>query len=376
MEPQFATDYTAIIEKADRIDPVEYRKTRNYVDGAVTYLSPCISRGVISTRQVLETVLAKGYKIPEIESFVKELCWRDYFQRVGQVKDLNREIKQAQVPVSNYEISVAVLEGKTGINAIDEAIQQIYRIGYMHNPCRMYTASLVCNIGKSHWLNPSQWLYYHLLDGDWASNTCSWQWVAGANSSKKYYANQENINKYALTNQSNAFLDVSYEELEQMETPDSFLLTKKFVPEIFLSSASIPKIDVELPTFIYNYYNLDPLWHLEEKGNRILLIEPDFFSQYPISKKCIDLMLALSENIPGIQVFAGSFQSFTDTWQVENIYFKEHPLNIGYKGTKEPRDWIAEDGFVNLSASEVLISQGLDAYFKSTEIGRLPYAKP
>lgn len=37
---------------------------------------------------------------------------------------------------------------------------------------------------------------------------------------------------------------------------------------------------------------------------------------------------------------------------------------------------VGGDGFVNLSASEVLISQGLDAYFVSSEIGRLPYAKP
>jgi flavin reductase (DIM6/NTAB) family NADH-FMN oxidoreductase RutF len=37
---------------------------------------------------------------------------------------------------------------------------------------------------------------------------------------------------------------------------------------------------------------------------------------------------------------------------------------------------LGDDGFVNLSASEVLISQGLDAYFTSSEIGRLPYAKP
>ncbi len=39
-------------------------------------------------------------------------------------------------------------------------------------------------------------------------------------------------------------------------------------------------------------------------------------------------------------------------------------------------DIVGEDGFVNLSAAEVLISQGLDAYFISKEIGRLPYAKP
>ena len=35
-------------------------------------------------------------------------------------------------------------------------------------------------------------MYYHLLDGDWASNALSWQWVAGSNASKKYYANQAN----------------------------------------------------------------------------------------------------------------------------------------------------------------------------------------
>jgi flavin reductase (DIM6/NTAB) family NADH-FMN oxidoreductase RutF len=37
---------------------------------------------------------------------------------------------------------------------------------------------------------------------------------------------------------------------------------------------------------------------------------------------------------------------------------------------------IGPDGFVDLSGENVLISQGLDAYFVSKEIGRLPYAKP
>lgn len=37
---------------------------------------------------------------------------------------------------------------------------------------------------------------------------------------------------------------------------------------------------------------------------------------------------------------------------------------------------IGEDGFVALSEAEVLISQGLDAYFVSKPVGRLPYAKP
>lgn len=37
---------------------------------------------------------------------------------------------------------------------------------------------------------------------------------------------------------------------------------------------------------------------------------------------------------------------------------------------------VGPDGFVALSEAEILISQGLDAYFISKEIGRLAYAKP
>ena len=338
----FETDYKTILNKIDNIDPVQYGKSRNFVDGAVSYLSPYISRGVISTKQVFENVLRKGYKMPEVGSFVRELCWRDYFQRVGQVKDLNQEIKQPQVTILNHEIPSQILSATTGITAIDTALKVLYNHGYMHNHCRMYTASLVCNIAKSHWYHPAQWMYYHLLDGDWASNSCSWQWVAGSNSNKKYYANQENINKYTHTDQHNTYLDASYEILEVMETPNQLLDTQKFIPAVALPQTSNILIDPILPTFIYNYYNLDPLWHKDETGNRILLIEPDFISAYPISKKCMDFMLALSQNIPGLQVFVGSFKEFSDKHKPADIYYKEHPLNVGYSGTIQSRDWISE----------------------------------
>jgi len=343
MDLQFTTDYKTILEKIDNIDPTKYARTRNFVDGAVTHLSPYISRGVISTKQVLQVVLEKGFKISQIEKFVKELCWRDYFQRVGQEKDLDHEIKQPQITVSNYKISSQVINANTGIEGIDQAISHLYETGYMHNHCRMYTASLVCNIAQSHWYHPAQWLYYHLLDGDWASNACSWQWVAGANSSKKYYANQENINRYTHTSQASTYLDKPYEELAVMQTPVQLSDTQKLNFEHELPATQTIQINTKLPTFIYNYYNLDPLWHKDEPGNRVLLIEPEFFSKYPVSKKCIDFMLALSKNIPGIQIYTGSFKSLLNADTVENIYYKEHPFNKGYSGSKDERDWIAED---------------------------------
>jgi deoxyribodipyrimidine photo-lyase len=343
MKHVFETDYEAILLKIEEINPVKYGHSRNYIDGAVTYLSPYISRGVISTKQVLQSVIQKGFQLEQIESFVKELCWRDYFQRVGQVKDLNEDIKQAQMDVSNCSISKAVVNASTGIMGIDNAINQLYENGYMHNHCRMYTAALVCNVAKSHWHLPSKWMYYHLLDGDVASNNCSWQWVAGANSNKKYFANQENINKYARTNQSNTFLDIPYEKLTQIKIPKELVETLEINLETILPVGQKLSVTPNLPSFIYNYYNLDPLWHQQEEGNRILLLEPSFFEAYPVSEKCMKFMFDLAQNIPNIQVYVGSFDSLKTKYKLCDCFFKEHPLNSGYVGIEEPRDWICDE---------------------------------
>ena len=58
----FETSTTKILERVEKIDPVEYGRTRNFLDGAVTRLSPYVSRGVISPKYVLDTVIKKGYK--------------------------------------------------------------------------------------------------------------------------------------------------------------------------------------------------------------------------------------------------------------------------------------------------------------------------
>lgn len=72
--PIFETGYEFVINRLKSIDPISYGKTRNYINGDVTYLSPYISRGVISTRLILKSVLDRGYKLAEIETFVKELA--------------------------------------------------------------------------------------------------------------------------------------------------------------------------------------------------------------------------------------------------------------------------------------------------------------
>ena len=345
---EFTTDYNLILEKVRHINPVQYAKTRNFINGAVTYLSPYISRGVISVKHVLELMLEKGYKSYQIEKFLQELAWREYYQRVWQVKcDLIwKDLKQPQRDSQHHQMITALQNATTGISAIDEQINNLYATGYMHNHTRMYVAAIACNIAKAHWLQPSRWLYYHLLDGDIASNNCSWQWVAGAFASKKYYCNQENINRHTHSKQQNTFLDKPYEEITDMLIPDALKASNAIPLQSSLPLTTLPVIDNTKPALIYNGYNIDPAWRKNEDVNRILLLEPSHFSSYPVSEKVIAFIINLSKNIAGIQVYCGEVSMLQSLYKEskfsasEAFIAKEHPAFSHYPGIKDSRDWM------------------------------------
>jgi deoxyribodipyrimidine photo-lyase len=345
----FPTSYPQITERINQINPVQYSKTRNFINGAVTYLSPYISRGAISVKQVIEAVWQKGYKPDQIEKFLQELAWREYFQRVWQHTgdEIWNDIRYPQPGVQHHQMINAVEHAETGIDLIDKQIKKLYHIGYMHNHVRMYTASIVCNMANAHWLQPSKWMYYHLLDGDIASNNCSWQWVAAAFASKKYYFNQENVNKYSFGKQQNTFIDKPYEEIISMPVPDILKPTHDVALQTTLPVTKIPGLDINKPTLIYNSYNLDVKWRKNEDVNRILLLEPSHFEKYPVSEKVIQFVIDLSKNIEGIQIYTGEIYDLN----FENglVVSKEHPLFTYYPGIKDNRDWIFSDvtGYYN-----------------------------
>ena len=324
------------------IRPAAYSGTRNFSNGAVTYLGPYISRGVITTRMVYDQILEMNIPWKQAEKLVQELAWRDYWQNIWIEKgeEINQDLRNKQFPVSSSEIPNAIVHAQTGIDAVDSAIQKLYATGYMHNHMRMYVASICCNLAQCHWLTPAKWLYSHLLDGDVGSNQLSWQWVCGSNSNKKYYANQSNINRYFYSSQKRTFLDVSYEVLSSMEVPE--VLRKTISPQFDgnLPSNSTSNLEKERATVIYNYYNLDPFWHRNESVQRVFLIEPSVFAKYPISKKCMDFALQLGSNIPELNVYVGEFDSLQNDLQTEEIVFKEHPLSSHYNGQQEPRTWL------------------------------------
>lgn len=274
----------------------------------------------------------------EVERLVQELAWRDFFQNVWKQKgdQIFTDVKQPQEQVENHGIPTAILKGETGIQILDDAVKTLYETGYLHNHLRMYLASVCCNIAHCHWSEPAKWLYSNLLDGDLASNHLSWQWVAGSFSTKKYFANQDNLNKYFGGSQKNTFLDIDCSEFETLKTPEILKETEKFSLKTNLGDFRNSTLNHE-KTLIYTYYNLDPTWHQDEDFQRVFLLEPSLLEKYPVTKKVLDFALKLSKNIPDLKIYVGEFSTLNDIISTENIYYKENPTNSHFEGTKEKR---------------------------------------
>lgn len=338
----FPADHTSLQKRIESIDPRAYAESRNYLTGAVTRLSPYISRGLISTKQIMSHLSEKKYRFEETENLLKELAWRDYFQRVWQHKNIDEDILQKQPGVISQGVPENFLTASTGIHSLDEAITALYETGYMHNHLRMYVAAYACNHLGCHWHAPAQWMYHHLIDGDWASNACSWQWVAGANSKKKYFANQENINRYTGSTQSGTFLDVSYEALPEAKPAGNKPKCLPFDSRTPMPATQIPVLNPLLDTAVYTPYNLDPNWRNNRPMNRVLILEPQLLDAFPISKKVLDFILSLGEGIPQLKIFTGSFADLKSIC-IGQIFYKEHPLSRHFTGICDSRDWMCEE---------------------------------
>jgi len=321
-------------EKLLALDPVKYQATRNYLGGS-TKLSVYITRGVITLPQIKDH-LSKNFTSKQNFKLIYELAWREYWQREWKIRGdaIFEDIKNKQESVESTDLSLNILNATTGIQALDTGINQLYETGYVDNHMRMWLSGLICNIAHTKWQKGASWMYYHLLDGDPASNFLSWQWVAGTFSSKRYLPSQENINKYTKTTQHNTFLDLSYEELGTINTPD--VLKERFSEILSWSppKSSDLKIDKSKPTVLYHSFWLNKNWRKEINANRILVLEPAWFAKFSVSPKVTDSILQIAGEIPGIQIFVGDINKLTPDLG-KDIYYMSHPSAVNWPGHAE-----------------------------------------
>ncbi|WP_232621618.1 FAD-binding domain-containing protein [Thioclava electrotropha] len=189
----------------------DYAQGRNFDHGAgrhrdVSQLSPYLRRRLVLEREAVARALdAHG---PEAaEKFVQEVLWRGYFKgwlehrpnvwaryRDGLAQDL-----AALDDAPDLSARVAEAEvGRSGIACFDAWARELRETGYLHNHARMWFASIWIFTLRLPWRIGADFFYRHLLDGDPASNTLSWRWVAGLHTRGKFYAAEAgNIARYS-----------------------------------------------------------------------------------------------------------------------------------------------------------------------------------
>ncbi|MDX1932761.1 MAG: FAD-binding domain-containing protein [Capsulimonadales bacterium] len=339
----FPTDYESILARLQSIDPERYDSTRNYLDGAVTRLSPYLTHGALTLPDVRDFAYLRAGKRASYR-LVFELAWREYFRRVWW--DLGdgifSDIKRPQAPVREaVGLPTALLNAATGIEAIDASVRDLYETGYVHNHARLWTAMLAANIAQVRWNAGADWYYYHLLDGDLASNTLSWQWVAGTFSSKKYYANQENLNRFDRKHrQQGTFLEVPPEELADLPIPEALREVRSPERDCVLPLSEPIRVEPGATVRLYHPWSLNPRWRQGPDAVRILVLEPSHFARFPMSERRMDFLLALARNIPGLRVYVGEAGELPGLAEAGEVVSLAHPATRHFPGCKDRPAWL------------------------------------
>ena len=190
-----------------------YSETRNFGDGVpddgarqnVSQLSPWLYAGLIGEAEIIGAVLSQ-HRPQAAESFISEVFWRVYFKGYLEHRPTIWRASCEQRGAALAEIGrnsglrtahSAAVVGRTGIAALDHWARELVETGYLHNHARMWFASIWIFTLRLDWTLGADFFLRHLIDGDAASNTLSWRWVAGLHTKgKTYLARADNIARY------------------------------------------------------------------------------------------------------------------------------------------------------------------------------------
>jgi len=196
----------------------EYSKLRNFDFGPdnrsnISCLSPYITHGIINELEVIDKSLKK-FSFAKNEKFIQEVLWRTYWKgwlelRPNVWSDYLIELKNLKDEFKSNQNFLNAIEGKTNIECFNQWVSELKENNYLHNHTRMWFASIWIFTLELPWQLGAEFFMQHLYDGDPASNTLGWRWVAGVQTQGKHYlASEWNINKFT----NNRFKNIKLNE--------------------------------------------------------------------------------------------------------------------------------------------------------------------
>ena len=174
----------------------------------VSCLSPYISHRLITEYEVAKTVLAK-FPYQKVEKYIQEIFWRVYWKGWLELRpqvwtDFIEDLKGLKED-DNYKKAI---NGETQIECFNDWVKELKENNYLHNHTRMWFASIWIFTLNLPWQKGAEFFMKHLYDGDAASNTLSWRWVAGLQTKGKHYVAQSwNISKFTNNKYKNVKLN-------------------------------------------------------------------------------------------------------------------------------------------------------------------------
>ena len=174
----------------------------------VSCLSPYISHRLITEYEVSKIVLAK-FPYQKVEKYIQEIFWRVYWKGWLELRpqvwsDFTEDLKALKED-DNYKKAI---NGETQIKCFNDWVNELKENNYLHNHTRMWFASIWIFTLNLPWQKGAEFFMKHLFDGDAASNTLSWRWVAGLQTKGKHYVAQAwNISKFTNNKYQNVKLN-------------------------------------------------------------------------------------------------------------------------------------------------------------------------
>ncbi len=218
---------------------LEYSKLRNFDFGIqnkknISCLSPYVSHGIISEIEIINKVLKK-HLFNKSEKFIQEILWRIYWKgwlelRPSVWDDYLISLKMYRKKYKVNKNYLNAIEGNTNIDCFNDWVKELKETNYLHNHARMWFASIWIFTLDLPWELGAEFFLKHLYDGDTASNTLSWRWVAGIQTPGKHYlASEWNIKK---------FTNNRYKKITLNENANPKTINKKYTisKKIFLNT--------------------------------------------------------------------------------------------------------------------------------------------
>ncbi|WP_415271771.1 FAD-binding domain-containing protein [Candidatus Pelagibacter sp. Uisw_121] len=274
----------------------DYSKLRNFDFGPdkrtnISCLSPYITHGLINELEVIDKSLKK-FSFAKNEKFIQEVLWRVYWKgwlelRPNAWSDYLNELGKIKDEFKNNQNYLDAIKGKTNVDCFNQWVIELKENNYLHNHTRMWFASIWIFTLELPWQLGAEFFMQHLYDGDTASNTLGWRWVAGVQTQGKHYlASEWNINKFT----NNRFKNIKLNENAKPISSDKiYSVTNKSFENPEISEDKTLLIFENNMTFEFSDFK-------EHKFKKILLVSNDINRTIKLSEKLLKFKANLLED--------------------------------------------------------------------------------